>query len=97
MENPLAKTDATRGKRCVAEPIVGSAFVRVHQDVIRFAQFFEFFLSVRVVRILIWMKLHREFAIGAFHLLFGGASFNAKHLVVIAFFGGRHMATSLCD
>ena len=97
MENPVAKTDAARGKRCVAEPIVGSAFVRVHQDVIRFAQFFEFFLSVRVVRILIWMKLHREFAIGAFHLLFGGASFNAKHLVVIAFFGGRHMATSLYD
>ena len=41
------------------------------------------------------MKLNREFAIGAFDLLAGGVSRNAKHLVVIAFLS-CHVANQSC-
>ncbi len=97
MERAATETDAARGERCVAEPIVGSAFVRVHEDIVRFAQFLELFFGVRIVRIFIWMKLDREFAICALDLLFGGASCNVQHVVVVAFVRSGHMATSLCD
>src|SRR5437870_5652419 len=97
MERAATETDAARGERCVPQPTVGSTLVRIHEDIVRFAQFLELFLGVRVLRIFIWMKLNREFAIRALDLLFGGASSNAQHVVVIAFVRGGHMATSLCD
>ena len=69
----------------VAETIVGRALVGVHQDIVGFAEFLEFFFGVRVVRIFIGMKFDRELAIGAFDLLLGGSSLDAQDLVVIAF------------
>ena len=49
----------------MAEAIVGRAFVGIHQDVIGFAEFLEFLLGVRVVRVFVRMKFDRELAIRA--------------------------------
>ena len=83
------ETGATLGKGSVAEPVIGRAFIRVHKNIIRFPKLLKFFLSVRVVRIFVWMKLDRELAISAFDFLFGCVSPEAKHFVIIAFLGGH--------
>ena len=54
-------------ERGVTEAIVSGAFVRIHQDVVSFAKLLEFFFSVRVVRVFVGMKFHRELAIGALY------------------------------
>ena len=54
-----AKTGTTLGKCGVTKTIVGDAFVRIHEHIVCFAEFFEFFLGVRVVWIFVWMKLDR--------------------------------------
>src|SRR5262249_21752533 len=77
-------------KRGVTEAIVGGALVRIHEHVVRFAQLLEFFFGVRVVRIFVRMKLDRELAISALHLLSRRVSRHAKDLVVIAFLCRRH-------
>src|SRR6266550_4534726 len=85
METAAAETGTALRERGVTEAIVRRAFVWIHQDVVRFAQFFKFFLGVRIVRIFVRMKFNGEFAIGAFDLLIGGSSPHAEHIVVIAF------------
>jgi hypothetical protein len=74
METAAPETSATLRERSVAKAIVRGAFVRIHEHVVRFAQFLEFFLGVRVVRIFVRMKLYGEFSIGAFDFLIGGIS-----------------------
>src|SRR5436190_1088265 len=54
-----AKTGTTLGKCGVTKTIVGDAFVRIHEHIVCFAEFFEFVLGVRVVWIFVWMKLDR--------------------------------------
>ena len=85
METAGTETGATLHEGCVPEPVVCGALIRIHQDVISFAQFLEFFLGVRVVRIFVRMKLYRQLAIGAFDLLIGGSSADSEHFVIIAF------------
>jgi hypothetical protein len=89
-----AETDTAWRKRSVAVPIEGSSFLRIHENVISFAKFFEFLLGVRVIRIFIWMKLDGELAVSAFDLLFGGVPANPKHFIVVAFLRGGHVAMS---
>ena len=79
------ETNATRRERGVTELIVCSAFLRIHENIVCFAEFFEFFLGMQIVRIFIGMNLDRELAVSAFDFLFGGVSSNAQHFVVIAF------------
>src|SRR5436190_2045647 len=76
----------------MAEAIVGGPLVRIDQNVIGFAELFEFFFGVRVVRILVRVKFHREFAISALHLFLGGVSRHSQDFVVIALLGHREMA-----
>ena len=64
--------------------IVGRALCPIHQDVVGFAEFFEFFFRVRVVRIFVGMKFDRELAIGALDLLAGRGALDAEDFVVIA-------------
>src|SRR4030095_7663807 len=66
METAASETGTALRERGVTEAIVRRAFVWIHQDVVRFAQFFKFFLGVRIVRIFVRMKLYRELAIGPF-------------------------------
>ena len=59
------------GKSGMAKAIVGGALVGIHQDVVGFAELFEFLLGVRIVRILVRMKFDRELAIRALDLFLG--------------------------
>ena len=77
------------GERGVAEAIVGRALVGIHQDVVGFAELFEFLLGVRVVRVFVGVKLDRELAVGALHFLFGRGPRDGQDFVIIALFG-RH-------
>jgi hypothetical protein len=85
MKTAATETGAALRKRGVTEAIVRRAFVWIHQDVVRFAKFFKFFLGVRIVRIFVRMELYRELAIGSFNFLTGDISFDAEHFVVITF------------
>jgi hypothetical protein len=69
-----AETDAARRKRGMTEAIVGSAFLRIHEDIVGFAELFEFFLGMRVVRVFVRMKLDSELAISSFDVFFRGVS-----------------------
>src|SRR4029077_4322073 len=53
----------------VTEAVVGSAFVTVHQHIVSLAELLELFFGVRIVRIFVRMKFHRELAIRALDLL----------------------------
>src|SRR6188472_1050117 len=85
MKAAATETGAALRERGVTEAIVRRAFVWIHQDVVRFAKFFKFFLGVRIVRIFVRMEFYRELAIGSFDFLAGGISFDAEHFVVVAF------------
>ena len=64
------KTPASRGalsESGMAEAIIGGTLVGIDQDIISFAEFFEFFFGVRIVWILVGMKFDRELAISALH------------------------------
>src|SRR4029453_16792962 len=65
-----AETSATRGKGSVAEAVVGGAFIRIHEDIVGFPKLLEFFLRMRIVRVLVRMKFDGEPTIGALNLLF---------------------------
>ena len=67
------------GKGSVAKAIVGRALIGIHQDVVSLAEFLEFLLGVRVVRVFVRMKFDRELAIGALDLLLGGRPLNGEH------------------
>ena len=97
MENAATKTSAPRCEGRVTEAIICGALIRIDQNIVRFAQLLELFLGVGIVRIFIWMKLNRLLAIGAFHLLVGGVSFNAQHFVVITFLSSHITDKSECD
>src|SRR5262249_16646805 len=74
MKTATTETGTTLREGSVPEPIVCGAFIRIHKDIVRFAQFLKFFFGVRVLRIFVWMKVSRELAIGAFDFLTGGSS-----------------------
>jgi hypothetical protein len=85
MKTATTEPGTSLRERGVTEAIVSRALVRIHQDVVRFAQFLKFFLGVWIVRILIRMELYGELAIGSFDFLIGGSPADAEHFVVIAF------------
>src|SRR5205823_653050 len=85
-----AKTARAVCKRSVPVSIVGSPFIGVDQDVVGFAQFFKFFLGVRIIRIFVGVEFDRELAIGALDFILMHASSHSEHLVIVAF-GCRHL------
>src|SRR6188472_2587309 len=85
MKSAATETRVALRERGVTEAIVRRAFVWIHQDVVRFAKFFEFFLGMGIVWIFVGMELYRELAIGSFDFFTGGISFDAEHFVIIAF------------
>jgi hypothetical protein len=50
----------------VAETVIGSTLIGIAQDVVGFAEFFEFFFRVRVVRVFVGMIFDGELAVRAF-------------------------------
>ena len=81
----------------MAVAIVGGALLVVHEDVVGFAEFLEFLLRVRVVRIFVGMKFDRELAVGALDLLAGRGALDAQDFVVIAFGGHWEIAHRVRD
>ena len=79
------------GERGVAIAIVGGALIRIHQDVVGFAEFLEFLFGAGVVRVFVRMKFDRELAIRAFDLLFGRLAADDEDLVIIALGSLRHL------
>ena len=59
VENAAIKTSAPRSEGRMTKAIICGALVRIHQNIVRFAQLLELFLGVRIIRIFIWMKLNR--------------------------------------
>ncbi len=70
----------------MAKAVVRRPLVRVRQNGVGFAAFFEFLFGVRIIRIAIRMKLQRQFAIGALDLLIIGFAGNPENFVVVAFY-----------
>jgi hypothetical protein len=72
--------------RRMPKAIVRRSLVRIRQDCVGLAAFFEFFLSVGIIRIAIRMKLQRQLAIGALDLLLVGFPGNPEYFVIVAFY-----------
>jgi hypothetical protein len=72
-------------KSGVAVAIVYGPLFGIGEHGIGLADFFEFFLSVGVVRIAVRMELEREFAIGALQFLFRDRLGHAENFIVITF------------
>ena len=73
--------------------IVGAAFFRLGKYFVSFLGFLEFFLCVLAVGVTIWMKFHRQFAIGFFDVLIAGIAIHAENFVEIFFL--CHVQSSL--
>ena len=82
---PAAPESSALGEGSMAEPIVGGAFVAVHQDVVSFTELLKFFFGVRIVRIFVGMKFDGEFAVGALDLVARDSSLDLEDFVIIAF------------
>ena len=90
-----AETTATLGKCGMPESVVGRAFFRIHQDIISFADLFEFLLRVLIVGIFVRVIFHGQFAVGTFDFIATGRARNLQDFVIIAF-GRRHHSTANC-
>jgi hypothetical protein len=69
----------------MSKAVVRRPLVRIRQDSVGLAAFFEFFFRVRIIRIAIRMKLQRQLAIGALDLLLVGFAGNPENFVIVAF------------
>jgi len=76
------------GKGAMAVAVVGWAFLGIGEDLIGFADFFEFFLGFFIALMFVGMMLDGEFSVSLFNFLGGDSAANAKNFVVI-FFGGH--------
>src|SRR5436305_185611 len=88
----METTAASRCPLCesgMTEAVIGSALVAVHQDIVGFAQFLEFFLSLRVVRVLVRVEFHRKLAVSTLYLVVRCVAGHREDLVVIAFLSHR--------
>ena len=70
----------------MAVAIVDGALFGVREHGVGFANLFEFFFGVGIIRIAVGMILQRKLAVGTFQLLLGTGAADAENLVVIAFF-----------
>ena len=89
MKIAAAETGAALGKSGVPKAIVGGAFIRIHKNIVGFAELLEFFLGMGIIGIFVRMKFDREFAIRALDLFPGSISIDAQDLVIIAFRRGH--------
>jgi hypothetical protein len=71
-------------KPAVTIAIVTRALIRIAQDAICLRGFFESFLGIFIVRILIGMIFKSQFPVGAFNLLIRGVMGNPKYFVAIS-------------
>ncbi len=80
------------GEGGVAEAVVRGALLVVHEDVVGFAQLLEALLGVRIARVFVRVKLHRETAVRFLDLLGRGGPGDLKNFVIIAFGRGHGAA-----
>ena len=73
----------------VAVAIVSGAFLLIGENAVGLGRFFEFFLGLRIARILVGVILQRHLPIGFLDVLEAGVALQAEDLVVVAFFCGR--------
>src|ERR1700682_6484942 len=85
METAAAPAHALRKGR-MTEAIVSRALIGIDQDVVGFAELFEFFFGVRVVGVFVGVIFDGEFAVGALHFLLRRGARDGQHFVVIALF-----------
>jgi hypothetical protein len=57
--------------------VVRGALIIVHEHFVSFAEFLKFFFRVRISRVLVGMKLYREFAIRLLYIISAGVAGNA--------------------
>ena len=80
---------AAGGEGGVAEAVVGGAFFGVGEDVVGFAEFFEFFFGGGVAGVFVGVVFDGEFAVGFFDFFSRGGAGDAEDFVVVAFGGGH--------
>src|SRR5438874_1664518 len=95
MKTATTEATATLRKRGMSKSVVGRAFFRIDQNIISFADLFEFLLRVLIVGIFVRMIFDREFSIGAFDFIATGRTRNFQHFVIVAL-GRRHYLTANC-
>src|ERR1700736_2970362 len=71
-----ASWSASCSKGCVPIAIVRSTLVIVHEHLVRFTKLFELLLGMRVARVLVRVKLHRELPIRFFYFVTAGVACN---------------------
>lgn len=74
------------GKGLVAVAVVGGAFLVVVEDVVSFADFFEFVFGAFVAGVFVGVIFDGELAVGLFEVVGGGVAGDAEHFVIVAFF-----------
>src|SRR5205807_1654842 len=69
----------------MAKAVIAGALLRIHQDAVSFAGFFEFLFCFRVPRIAVRVILHGQLAVRALDILLRRGPFYGEYLVIIAF------------
>ncbi|MDB6148377.1 MAG: DnaJ, partial [Spartobacteria bacterium] len=87
----ISSSTGALAKGSVPETVIGGALIPVHQHIVGFAEFLEFFLGVRIAGILIGMVLNGKLAIGTLDLFGRNGALYTEHLVVITFVGCGHL------
>src|SRR5207302_11044583 len=83
IESHALSGGATKSRMAVA--IVDRAFVSVGEDGIGLADFLEFLLRIRIIRITVGMVLECQLAVGALQFRLGHGASDAQHLVIVTF------------
>ena len=86
VEPASASAASALGESGVPVAVVGGAFFVVAQDVVGLAEFLEFFLRRRVVRVFVGVELDGELAVGLFDFGARRPAPDLQHLVVVSFF-----------
>ncbi len=85
MKTSAAKSASAAIKCGMAVLVVSRAFLRVIENFVGLAQFFEAFFRCLVARIFIRMKFDGKFSVGLLYFLFVCVPLHPKNVVIIAF------------
>src|SRR6266478_1642563 len=69
----------------VSEAVVKGALLGVGENCVGLGQLFEFIFRIGIIGVAVGMVGHRQLAVGALDLNFGGRAGDTEHLVVVAF------------
>ena len=75
----------------VSETVIQRPLLAIGKNGVRFGNFFELLLRVRVIGVAVRMMRHRQFAIRALDFNVGGRTGDTEYLVIITFVSGQKL------